>query len=51
VGFPFAISLKTTTFFIKVLILTKLIIKKYLPTIKFLLLFLNISLLILNRLN
>jgi len=51
VGLPFAILLGTTAFPIKVLVLIKLIIKKRLPTVKFLLLFLNISLLVLNRLN
>ena len=43
--------LGTTTLPIEVLVLIKLIVGKRLPTVKFLLPFLNISLLVLNRFN
>jgi hypothetical protein len=51
VGLPFTTSLGTTALFIEVLVLIKLIVGECLPTIKFLLLFLNASLSVLNRLN
>ena len=50
-GFPFAIFLGTAALSIKVLVLIKLIVGGYLFTIKFLSLFLNASLSVLNRLD
>jgi len=51
VGLPFATPLGTAALPIEALVLIKLIVGKCLPTIKFLLPFLNASLLVLNRLN
>jgi len=51
VGLPFATSLGTATLSIKVLVWIKLIVGERLPTVKFLLLFLNVYLLILSRFN
>ena len=50
-GLPFTTFLGTAAFPIKVLVLIKLIVGGHLFTIKFLLLFLKASLLILNRFN
>jgi len=51
VGLPFATPLETAALFIKVLILTKLIVRERLPTVKFLSPFLNAFLSVSNRLD